>query len=74
MNTPRTPIIVCCYDAGQKNITYLLAPDETKSCFINELIRDIIKYLFQKATTEDIMSMNPNCPRCKKWHISFKRR
>jgi len=48
-----------------KNFTYFLAPDESKSCFIRELINDNKNIYYQNATTEEIISKNPKCPRCQ---------
>lgn len=54
-----------------KNTTYLLAPDEKKSVFVEELINDFgIKYetLLGQQTVTD----NPNCPKCQKGHLVLR--
>ncbi|WP_040660733.1 UvrD-helicase domain-containing protein [Oscillibacter ruminantium] len=51
-----------------KNTTYLLAPDEKKSVFVEELIKDFgIKY--ETLSEQQTVTDNPNCPKCKKGHL-----
>lgn len=49
-----------------KNLTFLLAPDSSKSIFVDELMSDNKNLCYSKATLEDIISDNPKCPRCIK--------
>lgn len=47
-----------------RNTIYLLTPDNNKSSFIRELVKDNINICYRKATKEEITYNNPKCPRC----------
>lgn len=54
-----------------KNTTYIIAPDQRLSIFVDELIKEHnIRYEF--STNEETVKENPNCPKCQKGYLVIR--
>ena len=54
-----------------KNLVYLIAPQKETSIFVEELIKDH-NILFNIVTGEKSLRENPQCPVCKKGHMTLR--